>query len=155
MGSTLAVQDCVFLRNRDNGVSSGQKSMVDMRGCLAAGSEVGVLVKSASTLRVTGSLLFGNEKAVRAEMREILYSGTVRLESDAVFAVENGAELDAPTDAAVDIMAIFRKFPADGALDHLLRNVLCLRSWDEFERWAASERLGLKYGRPQKVEDGD
>jgi hypothetical protein len=135
MGSRLLLQDCVFLGCTDSAVSAGQRSEVEVRQSLLAGSRRGALVKSASSLKLTGTLLYRNGTALRREAREVLYAGVAELESDVVFCVRNETILDAPGKDPIDIVRISRKLPADHSLDHLLRGVLEQDTWAEAQAW--------------------
>jgi hypothetical protein len=135
MGSRLLLQDCVFLGCTDSAVSAGQRSRVELRQSLLAGSRRGALVKSASSLKLTGTLLYRNGTALRREAREVLYSGVAELESDVVFCVRNEEILDAPGKDPIDIVRISRKLPADHSLDHLLLGVLEQDTWEQAQAW--------------------
>jgi hypothetical protein len=140
MGSRLVLRDCVFRSCRDNGVSAGQKSTVELRGCLMADCAVGALTKSASSMSLSGSLFYRNQVALRVETREVLYAGAAKLSSDAVYSVENAKDIDSPPDGIVNVLGVFRKFPDDESLDHMLRNVLGFSDWTDFEKGMQDER---------------
>ena len=108
---------------------------MDLRHCLVAGSNLGALVKSASTLKLTGTLLYRNRTALRREAREVLYAGTARLESDAVFSVRNERTLEDRGDKPAEIARMHLKIPADRSLDRLLHGVLEQTSWEEALAW--------------------
>jgi hypothetical protein len=132
MGSRVKVSDSLIASCRNNGISAGEETRLDVRDSLIAGCKVGVLLKNASSADLQGSLLFDNRTGVEVYSRTVRFAGESSVNADVLYAVQTDRTVrrkDRKRDA-LDQGRLQTRLPRGGVLDHLLQDVLGLDGWD-------------------------
>jgi CotH kinase protein/Right handed beta helix region len=143
MGSQVELRDSVILGANGNGISSGEESRVDIQNSLIADCKVGVLVKNAAYVALSGSLLFRNATGVRTYQRTVRYAGPSEVTANVLFVVGssgNAVQRDDRPQNTLDQGRILLDLPQRGALDHVLEDVLELSDWQELPRWISDQK---------------
>jgi hypothetical protein len=143
MGSAIVIHDSVILGCANNAVSAGEETRVEIHGALLAASQVGVLAKNASTVLLSGSLLFRNGIGARVYKREVRFAGESVVQADSLFVVGclESTKRDDDSSEAFRVGRIHERLPEDGSLDHLAADVLGLGGWNEIDAWLERARV--------------
>jgi len=143
MGADVTLADSVVVGCVGYGVSAGEETEARVRDSLVARCKAGVLAKNASSVALTGALLFEDKIAVRVYKRTVRFSGDSRVEADALYAIGCGrtTRTDDESEGALAFGRVERQAPSDGSLDHLLSDVLGLDGFDRLAEFA-DERAG-------------
>ena len=142
MGADVVLADSLVVGCAGYGVSAGEETEARVRDSLLASCKTGVLAKNASSVALTGALLYDDEIAVRLYKRTVRYAGDSRIDADTLYAVSCGAT-GKTDDESADLLflgRVERRIPVDGSLDHLLQNVLGLAEPEQIERFVAERR---------------
>jgi hypothetical protein len=144
MGSEVDLVDSVAVGCGGYGVSAGEETEAAVRDTLLAGCKAGVLAKNASSVALSGTLLYRNKIGVRLYQRTVRYAGESRIDADALYAVEcdRTGKTDDESAELLFLGRVERRVPRDGSLDHLLQDVLGLSDPDQVERFVAERRKG-------------
>jgi hypothetical protein len=143
MGTELLLRDSIILGARGNGISAGEESHAKVQNTLVASSKVGVLVKNAAAISLSGSVLFENETGVHTYQRTVRYAGDSEVTADVLLVA---ASRKKPVDRedregdGLDRGRVLFDLPQPGVLDHVLQDVLELSSWQELSRWISEQR---------------
>lgn len=139
MGTRVVVVDSQLLHCKGNGISAGERSDVLLQRSLVAQCVRGLLVKNASSINGSESLLYQNQVAIRQEAETEWYPGSSSLSVDNTYAVGAQTMLDG------------LKKPKSGSLktalgqDDLpsLRQLLLGEGdWSELEAQLAAQKAG-------------
>ena len=130
MGAQVRVSDSVLLGCTNNALSVGEESDVSAHDLLIGDSDTGVLVKNASRLRLSRSLLFRTVTALKTSRRDAYYDGPSRIGASELFAVDCERAIDRAPGTELETERIRRALPGPGALEHLARHVLGLQDWN-------------------------
>jgi hypothetical protein len=142
MGSEVELVDSYAVGFGGYGVSAGEETEATVRDTLLAGGKAGALAKNASSIALSGTLLYDNKYGVRIYRRTVRYAGDSRIEADALYAVECGA-IGKSDDESTELLflgRVERRIPRDGSLDHLLEDVLGLDDPEQLAEFVAERR---------------
>lgn len=144
MGSKMELVDSVLVGCAGNGISAGEETDLRVRDTLVAGSKVGALAKNASVVELSDSLLYRNEIGIQVYRRDVRFQGESKVTSDVLFVVDSrkGVKRDDRSRDSLDLGRIQRRLPQAGVLDHLAKDVLALRSWEELPGWMEGHLKG-------------
>jgi hypothetical protein len=138
MGSTVDMDDSLIIGSKGNGISSGEESHIDIRNTLIAKSKVGVLAKNASSISLSGSVLYDNQTGVRTYRRTVRYAGDSEVTANVLFVAESKKKPVKRDDRSRDQLdrgRVLLDLPQPGVLDHVLTNVLELGDWQSLPQW--------------------
>jgi len=137
MGSNVELVDSVLLGCGGNGISAGEETDLRIRDTLVARAGVGVLAKNASAVQLSDSLLYDNRIGIQVYRRDVRFEGDSQVTSDVLFVVQSKKDIkrDDRSQDSLDLGRIQRRLPQAGVLDHLAKDVLALRHWDELPAW--------------------
>jgi len=135
MGSQLEIADCVFSACSGAGLSVGEESRLRVRDTLVARSQIGALVKNASRLEISSSLLFRNRTGVEVYRKEVRFPGPSEVLSDVLHVLKASRALRRGDRRrqSLDQGVISRTPPPPEQLRRLREEVLGLSGWEELE----------------------
>ncbi len=143
MGSQVRLGDSIILGSEGNGISAGEGSDVNVENTLIATSKVGVLVKNASKVALSGSVLFRNGTGVRTYQRTVRYAGDSEVTANVLFVAEStrdAVKRDDRKTHTLDRGRVLLDLPRRGVLDHVLESVLELSDWQDLPRWLGDQK---------------
>ena len=133
MGSEVRLVDSLLLGCTNSAVSAGEETEIALHGVVIAGSKVGVLAKNASSARVSRSLIYDTQTALRTNRRDVHYNAPSGIVAHDVYAVD----CDKPTKRAkgtrIEAHGLHTTLPEPGRLDRLEGQVLGLSDWDDLD----------------------
>ncbi len=129
MDSMARISDCVVHGAGGNGIAVGERSEAWLSGCLVSSSKTGMLVKSRSVAVISGSVFYKCGLAVNQKSKSPKYGGRCETRGDVLHAVECAAVFESDDGSAPEVLRQMTHFPADGSIDHLMRDVLGLEEW--------------------------
>lgn len=141
MASTLSIHDSVFAGCHANGLSAGEETIAAVHNVLLANTKTGVLSKNASNVRISRSLIFRSDTALRTNKKEVHYSTASQIGVNDLFAVECDNVSQKAKGTEIDTFAIEYELN-DDALSYLKRQVLALENWNDLGSYVASIRKG-------------
>ncbi len=143
MTSQVRVSDSVLVNCTHNAVSAGEESEITAHGLLITHSKLGLLAKNASHVRVSRSLVYRVETALKTNRREVHYAGESSIGASELFVVECAEPFAAARGTRIEMVAVREVMPTPGTLDHL-RHFLGLAEWSAFAPWVASLQAGAR-----------
>jgi hypothetical protein len=144
MGSKVELVDSVLLGCGGNGISAGEETDLRVRDTLVARSGVGVLAKNASSVQLSDGLLYKNKIGIQVYRRDVRFQGESKVASDVLFVVKSKRDIkrDDRSQDSLDLGRIQRRLPQAGVLEHLVKDVLALGSWDDLPAWVKQNLKG-------------
>lgn len=142
MGVDLRVSDSVLQGCRGNAISAGEESDVVAHSMYVSDSKTGVLAKNGSRIRLTRSLIFRTETALRTRRRDIHYTGESRIGASNLYVASTGRLIDEAAGSHIDVEQVYQALPTGEVLHHLRRDVLGLASWGQFARLGGRDTAG-------------
>jgi hypothetical protein len=142
MGSDVRLTDSLLLGCRNSAVSAGEETTVHVLGSAIVDARTGVLSKNASSARVSRTLIYRTEGALRTNRRDVHYDRPSRLDADEVYAVACGRIVKRARQTFVDARTE-TTWPAAGRLSQLRTQVLGIERWEQLDH-----RIGVLMGAP-------
>jgi hypothetical protein len=133
MGSEVTLRDAALRGCAGNGISAGEETDLTATELLIAGAKVGVLAKNASRVRLSRAVLLRDQVGLRTNSDQVHYEARAEIGADDLYAVACGELSDQERDAPIRLERVQRSFPRGSALQHLLTQVLKLRSWSDLD----------------------
>jgi hypothetical protein len=141
MGAEVDVRDSILVGSGRNAISAGERSTIHLLRSLIASSRTGILVKSRSEATLSGSLFYGNRDAIRLITKSPKYGGRSKVVGDILYAVQCRVPVFVDDRSDPGLSRVVRRFPRDGSLDPLLKNVLGITDW-RFLKATLEEKFG-------------
>ncbi len=138
MGAHLRLADSVLERCTQHAISAGEESDISAHGLFISDSETGVLAKNASRAHIARSFIYRTTTALKTKRRDVHYTGQSSISANELFAEDCDKAIDAAPATRIEAYQVQRARPAQGALDHLVQQVLGLPDWRSFDRYIAS-----------------
>jgi len=135
MGSRIRLVDSLLVGCTNNGISAGEETELRVHGAIVADARVGVLAKNGSTVRISRSLIYRAERALRTNRREVHYDAASVINAQDLYAVDCDDLSKRAKKTRIDTEDLHRDLPVDGDLDYLRRQVLGLSDWNELDRY--------------------
>ncbi len=133
MGTTLQLQDALIIGCVHNGISAGEESEVTANRIVIARAKTGVLSKNASEVRLLRSLLYQDQRGLRARRKQIRYGGPSRIGLSEVFVVGSDVVQDSDKGSTIEVEQLRVEMPEGADLPHVLDQVLRIRAWSELD----------------------
>lgn len=132
MGADVRLTDSLLVGCKNNAVSAGEETNIQILGSAIADVKHGVLAKNASTARVSRTLIYRAKQALRTNRRDVHYDQPSRIDAEEVYAVEcekvvrraKQTKVDARTDTS---------WPAANRLEHLRTQVLGVAKYEDLD----------------------
>ena len=136
MTSRLRLTDSLLAACTHNAISAGEETSLAALGVVFASSRTGVLSKNHSDVRLSRSVMFGLHVGMRADGREVRYSGESRIGADEIYAVDCEKVEDAAHGASIDLGRVQAALPPGSALGHLAQ-ALGIDDWSGLPAYLA------------------
>jgi hypothetical protein len=139
MSSRVRFAESVLLDCKNNAISAGEETELTVHNALLAESRRGVLSKNASHARLSRSLIYRAETALRTELDTVRYSGKSSIRADELFAVGCNKLKESEKGTPIDVDRFQTLMPGSTELSHL-RETLHVSDWGALEQHIARLR---------------
>jgi hypothetical protein len=133
MGSTVRLADSVFIGCRNNAISAGEQTDLTVHSAVVADTDVAVLAKNASSVRLSRSLVYRAKRALRTNRRDVYYDQPSFIGAQGLFAVDCDEVTRIAKQTSIETGVVHRTLPENGMLDHVRRQVLALDDWQRLD----------------------
>jgi hypothetical protein len=130
MGTKLRVADSVLAGCTNNGISAGEETELTTHGIIIAGARVGVLSKNASTVRLSRSLIYDCDVALKTGRKEKHYEGESSIGGSGLL-VERCKKFGSPA-SGTRLAARAMAAGTGDALEHLF-GLLQIQRWEQLD----------------------
>jgi hypothetical protein len=117
----------------NNAISAGEETDLRVHGVVVADAKVGVLAKNASTVRISRSLIYRSERALRTNRRDVHYDQASTIDAQDLYAVDCKDLSKRAKRTRIDTEDLHRELPTHGGLDYVRRQVLGLTEWSDLD----------------------
>ncbi|MFC1610865.1 CotH kinase family protein [Myxococcota bacterium] len=133
MGSKIRVVDSLLVGCPNSALSAGEETELTVHGVVIADARVGVLSKNSSTVRISRSMVYRSDTALRTNKRDVHYDAPSTIDAQDLHIVDCDKVSRAAKKTTIATEDLHESLPTNGGLDYLRRQVLGLSDWDEID----------------------
>ena len=129
----LTLSESLLVGCTGSALSAGEDSHVTMHGTVVARAKVGVLAKNASEVRISRSIIYDTEEALRTNRRDVHYDAPSAIDAEDVFVVATDDPIKRAKRTRIDARGLRGTFPERGRLEAIETSVLGIDAWSEID----------------------
>ncbi len=133
MSTQIRILDSLLLGCQNNGISGGEETQITLHGSAIVRAKVGVLAKNASTARISRSLFYSLEEALRTNKKDVYYATPSAIDAQDIYAVDCVQVARAAKNTQLRVESLHQELPEWGRLRYLEEELLGLSGWAELE----------------------